>query len=455
MVSRSGNIGRKKAIPKNKQMALAGVICLALLGCGVANYLSIQSARQMPTDSDVGQHRPSFYGGKSLAQWTSLIEQSPDDPNPIFSRGMLHANRDERTNAVDDFTQAIALKPNFIEAYRQRAFEYAMLAQADKAAQDANKAIALDPQSAGTYETRAMVYAIREQYKQSLADWKHAISIEPKGYYYYMLANDELKIAKYSDAKADIEKAINLDKGGEIGPFGGISGLLDTFAQDYSHAFDQLKQATDSQEARGVEWQELAYYYVCVGKLNEAEQAIQHAKKIETFPARAYRLAGELYRTAGMYDKAVQEFSASTSLEEYPPGYRERAVVYIKLGQWRSAYGDLKKSAQLNPYSVLTASYLDLVENHLGITTDASKRTASASDSEFLPPLVWVNRAALQLNKGDAKSALDTVNEALKRDPGLKEALETRAAIYQKLNKSSEAAIDAEKAKSLTSRLDL
>ena len=52
-----------------------------------------------------------------------------------------------------------------------------------------------------------------------------------------------------------------------------------------------------------------------------------------------------------MYDKAVQEFSASTSLEEYPPGYRERAVVYIKLGQWRSAYGDLKKSAQLNPYS--------------------------------------------------------------------------------------------------------
>ncbi len=47
--------------------------------------------------------------------------------------------RDERTNAIDDFTQAINLKPNYLQAYSDRSFEYMITAQYDKAFKDAKQ----------------------------------------------------------------------------------------------------------------------------------------------------------------------------------------------------------------------------------------------------------------------------------------------------------------------------
>ena len=43
-----------------------------------------------------------------------------------------------------------------------------------------------------------------------------------------------------------------------------IAGLSDTFQQRFDKAYDLLKATVDDPQARGVEWQFLAYYYVSV-----------------------------------------------------------------------------------------------------------------------------------------------------------------------------------------------
>jgi serine/threonine protein kinase len=441
---------RKRRFGSKEKIAAAAAGFLLLAGtAGFVGFQSLSTHVDSPTRS---QHRVDKYDGKTLSQWTSAIEQSPDDPQLYLARGILHSERDERTNAIDDFTQAIKLKPDFMKAYQERAFMNTMIAQYDKGAVDANKLIALAPDSAEGYQTRGWVYGAREQYAEAIADWQHANAIEENPYNYYHLATYQLKLGNYRLAEQTIEKAIALSQGRSY--YRGIAGLVFAFQQQYGKAYDEFKASTDDPEGRGVEWQFLAYYYVCVGNQPAAQHAVDQAKVLETFPARAFRLAGEYYRTAGQYDKAIQEFSASTSLEEYPPGYRERAVSYIDMGQWRAAYTDLKKSLQLNPYSSVTLSYLAAAESQLGMKTDADAHIAAAFKAKALAPIIYVNRAMIELNNGDTKKALDDANTAVARDPWLKEGFETRAKIRQKLNDHAGAALDLAKAEKLISHLD-
>jgi tetratricopeptide (TPR) repeat protein len=375
-----------------------------------------------------------------------------------FARGQLHAIRDERTNAIDDFTQSLTLKPDFLEAYKQRAFMYMMLAQYDKAEKDANKLVALDPTSDQGYETRGGVYGAREQYDLAIKDWQHAIAINNHHYFYYCMATNLLKLARYDEAEKAIDKAIELADSqlpGDSYTYRGVAGIIATFRQDFPTAQRQLTAATESADARGVEWSELAYYYLCAGQRDQAQKAIEQARQRETFPARSFRLAGEFYRTAGDFDKAIQEFSNSTSLEDYPPGYRERAVTYIAMEQWRSAYNDLKKAAQLNPYSGTTLSYLALVENHLSMNADAAMHMAKAFQSGTPTPIMNVIRAAVALHNGDVKTALADANTALSKDKWLKEGYQVRSQIYKKMNESAKAQEDQTKADGLVSHFDL
>jgi tetratricopeptide (TPR) repeat protein len=430
-------------------VASAALVVLFIGAAGIAAIVHVSNNTVVPTARV--QHRVEKYGGKTLAQWTSAIEKSPDDPDLYLYRGELHSQRDERTNAIDDFTQAINLKPSYIAAYRSRAYMYGMIAQYDKAALDANKVIALIPDSAEGYQTRGWVYSVREQYGEAIADWKRALAMEKSGYNYWNLAKDEMKLGHYQEAHNAALNGIKLDDDFDKRA---LAGLIDTFQQKYDDAYKQLKLATDNPQARGVEWQELAYYYVCVGKPADGQRAVDQAKILETFPARAFRLAGEYYRTAGDYEKAIQEFSASTSLEEYPPGYRERAVSYISLGQWRAAYGDLKKSLQLNPFSATTLSFLALTESQLGMKAPAQEHINKAFQAKALEPIILVNRAKIEMANGDIKKAQEFADKAVTADPFLKEAYEARADIRQKLGNAAGAADDTDKAKTLFSHLD-
>ena len=115
---------------------------------------------------------------------------------------------------------------------------------------------------------------------------------------------------------------------------------------------------------------------------------------------------------------------------------------------------DLKKSAQLNPYSATTLSYLAMTENILGMKASAAEHISKAFRAREVPPIVYVNRANIELNEGNLKKASADADTALKKDPWLKEGYELRARIRDKMKDSVGAEQDRHKAQSLISHLD-
>jgi tetratricopeptide (TPR) repeat protein len=95
-----------------------------------------------------------------------------------------HLNRGNASNdpdeAIAEYTRAIELNPNYVEAYNERGFAY----ECDKrtygqAIADFTKAIQLDPNYTSAYINRSAVYDSIGEYDKAIADFTKVIEIEP------------------------------------------------------------------------------------------------------------------------------------------------------------------------------------------------------------------------------------------------------------------------------------
>ena len=382
----------------------------ALVVSSVGAFVLFQSTRNIqPVAGHL--HIPESEQGMTLAEWTAAIEADPTNASLYFGRGHLHAARDERKNAIADYSKAISLTPDYAEAYAMRSYEYCMTHENGKALQDCNRVIALTPTNYGGYSARAFVEMVTEHYDNAIADCKKAIELLRSQYgekvsrsyvanQYRSLSLIYLAIGRQQSALEMASKYTNLAADDEQSNALSFRGAALVNQQKFDQARQDLELAIAKPHCRGMAWAELAQCYIGLGRLSDAQASSQNAFQLASFPAHGYRLRAEVNRIAGLYEKAIEDYSTATSLEEDAPGHRQRAIAYINLGEFHSALADLERSYQLVPTSGKTLSYLAYVEDKLGQTQKAEEHIKQAFSFGSVHPIALVNRALIELNHG-------------------------------------------------------
>ena len=97
-----------------------------------------------------------------------------------YNRGSELLDKGEYDEAIDEFTKAIEIDPNYAEAYNNRGLAYYYTWEYDLAVADYDKAIEIDPDYADAYNNRGNAYADNGQYDLAIADYDRAIEIDPK-----------------------------------------------------------------------------------------------------------------------------------------------------------------------------------------------------------------------------------------------------------------------------------
>src|SRR3989338_6142883 len=149
---------------------------------------------------------------EAIEAYTNAIALTPNLANPYNNRGNAYAKKGQNDRAIEDYSKAIALDPNDAAAYYNRGIVYADKGQYDRAIEDYNKAIALDPNDAAAYYNRGIVYADKGQYDRAIEDYSKAIALDPNytnAYNNRGSAYDNKK--QYDRAIEDYSKAIALD----------------------------------------------------------------------------------------------------------------------------------------------------------------------------------------------------------------------------------------------------
>jgi tetratricopeptide (TPR) repeat protein len=116
-----------------------------------------------------------------LRKATALDHKYADELAAVYQqRGYAAATNQQFQDAVNDYGEAIKLKPDDARIYEQRAAVEMKLNDNDKALADYSEAIKRKPDEVRYYGYRSYIYEIKGDIKNSMADTEKILKLDPK-----------------------------------------------------------------------------------------------------------------------------------------------------------------------------------------------------------------------------------------------------------------------------------
>lgn len=120
---------------------------------------------------------------EAIETFTKAIQLDPQYARAYYDRGTTHGYLGNYQSAIRDFTRAIELKPNDAWSYGNRGIAYGYLGNYQQAIRDFTKAIELNPNDdyiGQTYHNRAIAYFKAGNNQQGINDLKIAARLGDK-----------------------------------------------------------------------------------------------------------------------------------------------------------------------------------------------------------------------------------------------------------------------------------
>ena len=95
------------------------------------------------------------------------------------NRGVEYHKKKDINSAIDSYSKAIELKPNYALAYYNRGNSWYALKKYDRAKADYTAAIRLDPDNPSSYVNRSRIWVKKKDYQRASKDIKTAIRLDP------------------------------------------------------------------------------------------------------------------------------------------------------------------------------------------------------------------------------------------------------------------------------------
>ncbi|MDD2302137.1 MAG: tetratricopeptide repeat protein, partial [Eubacteriales bacterium] len=264
----------------------------------------------------------------------------------LIEAGEVALMYNDKMSALESFTSAIALHPEFAPAYGMRGAVYMELNQNEKAYADVQKAIELDPQDAFYYATRGAVTfegcskVNPSACEQTLKDMNTAIGLQPNSpELYLMRAGVYLETNRNKEALRDLAKTNELDRTAYWPAASGIAHIL---------MIKGLKDSTN--DLQGI-----------LALLTESISTVTHSKYYLDVLKPMSEAVNEMREKNASADQA-KEILARRSIELPDEKtsmiltdninfvfalYAERADTYAKLGYHGKAKIDLKTACRI------------------------------------------------------------------------------------------------------------
>ena len=212
--------------------------------------------------------------------------------------------------AIEHYTTAIEVNPDYANAYNNRSIIYRLKGNFDAVIQDCNKAIELNPDFAPAYLNRGNAYAEKGNVDEAIKNYTTAIEVNPN----YVNA--------YNNRGTAYRRA----------------GKFDEAIKDHTTAIELDRENAESYDNRGTD------YY----RKKRFDRAIEdYSTAIELNPkfANAYNNRGTAYHQKGNLDSAIEDYSTAIELNPYfTSAYSHRGEALLHLKKWEKAKTDLSKA---------------------------------------------------------------------------------------------------------------
>ena len=368
----------------------------------------------------------------------TLLEIYPEDADAYHYIGISLLISENYPLALEQVNSAIALQPEYPEAYLTRGLIHERQGNEEKSLADFDYAISyysrkLEKTSnrekrGELHKLRGVVYRNQGNLQAAIGDFDRAISYNPLDaitYYYRGRARRERNSIEQDDivgATEDYTRTIELDPQ--------FSDAYYWRASLY-YGQDKLEQAIED-FTQAIEIQPPAPCVPCAyvgrGLVRKAQGDIvgaieDYSRAVEVRPSlvNAYIHLGEAYEELERYEEAVKNFSQAIDLDpENAYGYYARGQIHFGEGNLEQAIEDLTQAIEIQP----PASCVPCAYNSRGLAREAQgdgrgaiRDFTQAIELEPQKALFYKNRGNARRAQGDLDGAIADYTQAIDLDP--------------------------------------
>ena len=253
----------------------------------------------------------------AIADFNQAIALRPDYPEAYYNIGQAHAGKsglgqgqqDELNLAINAYSKAISLKSDFAIAYRGRGDAYAATGNNSQAFDDFDQAITLAPDDADNYYSRGNLFIDTDDFARAIADLTQAVKLRPDfTRAYFERGNAHAFSGDFEVAIPDFDKAIELDP---------------NFARAYSRRCRAFYRVDDFEHA-----------------IADCDQAI----KLNPTDSEPISYRADVYRKQQKYDQAIADYSQTITLRpDLDRAYFGRGLCYAQQGAKDLAIADFRQ----------------------------------------------------------------------------------------------------------------
>ena len=327
-------------------------------------------------------------------------------------RGDEQSNLGDFEGAIDSYNQAIALKPDFHQAFSNRGISKYFLKQFEEAIDSYNQAIALKAEFHETLFNRGLAQGKLEKFEAAIDSFNQAILIKPDKHEAFLeRAVAEVKLERFEEAIASLDNALE-------------------FKPDHSEAWN--------------------YRGLALGKLGRLEDAIasfDNALEFKPDYHEAWKNRGSVLSKLGRLEDAIASFDKALEFKpDYHEAWKSRGGALSNLGRLEDAIASYDKALKFKPNDHEAWYNQGNTLDNLGRLEDAI--VSFDKSLEFKPdyPEAWNNRGRSLRNLEKLEESLACYNKALEFQPYLHQAWMNRASSLDDLGKLDEAIASYDKA---------
>lgn len=305
-------------------------------------------------------------------------------PKKIFKAAQALQETGKFQDAIDSYTKAIELEPNYIDAYVARAQCYLGLSKAEEALIDYERAATFDPKNESHTKAASELAFELKQYERAIKNANLALERDKKLLNLYHIkirslynlnkidealetANKALEVKKnflnyldkaeilyakndYKNAQNNYQLAISEDANNILG----YLGIANSYY--YQDLYDQAISAANSaltidQKSRDAYWIRAMAYHKKMDYMNSIADLSQiivlhpdDANIKDVFLKR-----GEIYFDFKMHTNAINDFTSVIDIDKnFYPAYFKRAASYEEIHSFDKAIADYEKLDALN-----------------------------------------------------------------------------------------------------------
>ena len=236
-------------------------------------------------------------------------------------KGMDLYRKQQYSEAVTAFRNALDLNPDFAEAWNNIGQVYGDQGNTEEWLRALNKAIHLDPSNGYAFNNLGIYHYNRGEYQKALECFQKSTKLEPKmAIAWNNLGNAHYHVGDISAALENFQKSVSLDS--KNASAWNNMGMIYQAQGKFSKSIECYRKSLELDPQKDNTWRNLACAYQSMGNYDKAVECCQQALKINPENASAWNSLGAIYYEMERYSDAVHAFEKAIEINPKDKTYQ-------------------------------------------------------------------------------------------------------------------------------------